>query len=155
MLELIYASDENGAIGMNGRLPWPRCPDDMHHFKVLTTGRICIIGRTTYEALPGPLVGRICYVLTHNRRWTDPHARRITLDQALHIPSAMVIGGAAVYDQLLPYCSVAHQTEIRGKWPADTFWRFDNYGFSRQVVKVTKTCRISRWVRGVPFPANS
>ncbi len=60
---LIAARATNGVIGVEGALPW-RSRTDMKRFKALTHGHALILGRTTFEGLPGPLPGRTIIVLT-------------------------------------------------------------------------------------------
>ena len=60
---LIYARAANGAIGLDGDLPW-RLPADLRHFKALTLGLPMIMGRKTFESLPGLLPGRRHIVLS-------------------------------------------------------------------------------------------
>ena len=60
---LIYARASNGAIGHEGRLPW-HLPADLKRFKALTMGKPMVMGRKTFESLPGVLPGRRHIVLT-------------------------------------------------------------------------------------------
>ena len=66
-LALIAAVAANGVIGDRNRLPW-RLPEDLQHFRALTTGHAVIMGRKTWQSLPGPLAGRQNIVVTR-----DPH----------------------------------------------------------------------------------
>src|SRR4029077_14490550 len=57
-VSLVVAVADHGVIGRNGALPW-RIPDDMRHFRRLTLGKPCVMGRRTWESLPKkPLPGR-------------------------------------------------------------------------------------------------
>ena len=67
-LFLIYARAANGCIGKDGALPW-HLPADLKRFKALTMGKPMIMGRKTFESLPGPLPGRRHIVLTRRERW--------------------------------------------------------------------------------------
>ncbi len=97
---LIYARAANGAIGLGGALPW-RLPADLKHFKALTLGKPMIMGRKTFESLPGLLPGRRHIVLTHDTGWQAAGA------EVAHTPEAAlglagkgtiaVIGGAVVF----------------------------------------------------------
>ena len=48
MITFVWAEDENGAIGLNGHLPW-HLPADLHHFKDKTMGHPMLMGRKTFE----------------------------------------------------------------------------------------------------------
>ena len=62
-LFLVYARAANGTIGKDGGLPW-HIPADLKHFKEVTMGKPMIMGRKTFESLPGILPGRRHIVLT-------------------------------------------------------------------------------------------
>jgi len=67
---LVWAQAANGVIGRDGTLPW-RLPEDLAHFKALTTGATVVMGRTTWESLPPsfrPLPGRRNVVLSRSVR---------------------------------------------------------------------------------------
>ena len=70
---LILARADNGIIGRDGRLPW-HLPADLRHFKALTQGRPMIMGRKTFDSLPGQLDGRRHIVLTRDAEWEDEGA---------------------------------------------------------------------------------
>jgi dihydrofolate reductase len=65
---LVVAAARNNAIGYRGRLPW-HIPADLRHFKAVTMGAPMIMGRKTFESLPGLLPGREHIVLTMDRDW--------------------------------------------------------------------------------------
>ena len=64
-ITLILAADTKGNIGLDGTLPW-RLPSDLAHFKATTQGGIVVMGRKTYESIPGILPGRRKIILTHS-----------------------------------------------------------------------------------------
>ncbi|OQX49379.1 MAG: dihydrofolate reductase, partial [Candidatus Sedimenticola endophacoides] len=65
ILSIIAAMAENRVIGIENRLPW-RLPADLQHFKALTMGKPMVMGRKTWESLPGLLPGRRHIVVTAN-----------------------------------------------------------------------------------------
>ena len=67
-LVLIVAVAANGVIGSEGKLPW-HIPADLKHFKALTMGKPMVMGRKTFESLPGLLPGRRHIVLTRDTHW--------------------------------------------------------------------------------------
>ena len=97
---LIYARAANGAIGHEGRLPW-HLPADLAHFKAQTMGRPMIMGRKTFESLPGLLPGRRHIVLTRRERWDSAGAQIArSVEEALAVAgegAIAVIGGAAIF----------------------------------------------------------
>lgn len=70
-LVVVAAVAANGVIGVDGRMPW-HLPDDLEHFKRLTTGHPVVVGRVTYESiadrLGGPLPDRTNVVMTTRDR---------------------------------------------------------------------------------------
>jgi dihydrofolate reductase len=68
LITLVVARADNGVIGRDGKLPW-RLPADLQRFKALTMGRPMIMGRKTFESLPGLLPGRRHIVLTRDPLW--------------------------------------------------------------------------------------
>ena len=80
-IELVVARADNGVIGKDGAMPW-HLPADLRHFKITTMGAPMIMGRKTFESLPGLLPGREHIVLTRDPDWQRegrerrPFARR-------------------------------------------------------------------------------
>ena len=119
----IYARAANGAIGKNGRLPW-HLPADLKRFKALTMGQPMIMGRNTFESLPGLLPGRRHSVLTRKERWDSTGAEvGRSAEEAIAIAgeSAAVIGGAAIFDVFLPLSDRVELTEIHQDFDGDVF----------------------------------
>jgi dihydrofolate reductase len=121
---LIYARAANGAIGKDGKLPW-HLPADLRHFKALTMAKPMIMGRKTFESLPGMLPGRRHIVLTRREIWDSGEA-----EIARSAPEALalagdgeiaVIGGAAIYDVFMPLADRIELTEVHGEFDGDTF----------------------------------
>lgn len=125
---LIYARAANGAIGLDGDLPW-RLPADLKHFKALTLGLPMIMGRKTFESLPGLLPGRRHIVLTRDAGWAAPGAETApSLDDALALAAQgndsgtiAIIGGAAVFEAFLPLADRVELTQIHADYEGDTF----------------------------------
>ncbi len=68
---IVVARALNGVIGRNGTLPW-RISADLRRFKALTMGSVMIMGRRTFDSLPGLLPGRRHIVLTRDQAWSAP-----------------------------------------------------------------------------------
>ena len=120
---LIVAAAANGVIGAEGRLPW-HIPADLKHFKALTTGKPMVMGRKTFESLPGLLPGRRHIVLTRDTGWSAPGAEVAhDLDAALMLAGPgeiAVVGGAQIYALALPRASRVELTEIHAEVAGDT-----------------------------------
>lgn len=112
---LILARADNGVIGRDGGLPW-HLPADLRHFKALTQGTPMIMGRRTFESLPGVLEGRRHIVLTRDRAWQDENAEVAdSVEEAVRManaPRISVIGGADIYAQFLAHADRIELTEV-------------------------------------------
>ncbi len=116
VLSIIVAVARNGVIGRENRLPW-RLPADLLHFKQVTMGKPMIMGRRTWESLPGLLPGRRHIVLSRDPGYRAEGAEVATsLEQALalagEVDEVMIIGGARLYEQALPLAQRLYLTEI-------------------------------------------
>jgi len=117
----MVARSENGVIGKDGGLPW-RCKGDLQFFKRTTMDRKIVVGRATFEGLP-PLKGRDIFVLTRN---PDAHFEgATTVSDPADVPAdAIVCGGAAVYELLIPKCDQLFVTTVKKEVAGDTFFNF-------------------------------
>ena len=118
---MIFACDINNAIGKNGDLPW-RQSTDLQHFKQITLGGTIVMGRKTWESLPGKLPDRQHLVMTRgNRNDVDT----ITYDGVLDLAKEQeifIIGGGEIYTLFLPHTEKIYRTIIHCKVDnADTF----------------------------------
>jgi len=121
MLTMIFACDMNNAIGKDGDLPW-RQSTDLQHFKKITLGGTIVMGRKTWESLPGRLPDRRHLVMTRgNREDVDT----ITYQEVLELSKEeeiFIIGGGEIYTLFLPHVNKIHRTIIHCKVDnADTF----------------------------------
>jgi len=113
LITLIVARADNGVIGRDGKLPW-HLPADLKRFKALTMGRPMIMGRKTFESLPGLLPARRHIVLTRSD-WSAEGAE-VALDPvaaiALAGDEAFVIGGAEIFALFEPMADRWELTEV-------------------------------------------
>lgn len=121
MLTMIFACDMNNAIGKDGDLPW-RQSTDLQHFKKITLGGTIVMGRKTWESLPGRLPERRHLVMTRgNREDVDT----ITYQEVLELSKEeeiFIIGGGEIYTLFLPHVNKIHRTIIHCEVDnADTF----------------------------------
>ena len=121
MLTMIFACDMNNAIGKNGDLPW-RQSTDLQHFKQITLGGTIVMGRKTWESLPGKLPDREHLVMTRSNR---DDVETITYEGVLELSKKreiFIIGGGEIYNLFLPHTEKIHRTFIHCKVEdADTF----------------------------------
>jgi len=114
-ITLVVARADNGVIGRDGRLPW-HLPDDLKHFKRVTMGAPMIMGRRTFESLPGILPGRRHIVLTRDRHWSAPAVdTAATVEEAVAKAAAdrvSVIGGAEIFRLFEDLADAAEVTEL-------------------------------------------
>ena len=122
---LVVARAENGVIGKDGDMPW-HIPADLRHFKQVTKGRPMIMGRKTFESLPGLLDGRRHIVLTRDAEW-EPEEDEVeivyTPQEALKKASAghvCIIGGAEIYRLFEDKADRIELTEIHFRPEGDT-----------------------------------
>jgi len=130
---LVAAVASNGIIGANGELPW-RLPEDLQHFKRITTGHPVIMGRRTWESLKGPLPGRDNIVVTGTAGYEAPGAAvASSLEAALALclgeSVVFVIGGSRLFAESLPFAAGLVMTEIDREFEGDTW--FPEYDRSR------------------------
>ena len=125
-ITLVVARAQNGVIGRDGGLPW-HLPADLKRFKALTMGSAMVMGRTTFESLPGLLPGRRHIVITRDPDWSAPGAEVAhSIEQALqlaHGERVSVIGGANVFGQFLPLADKVELTEVLADVDGDTAMR--------------------------------
>ncbi len=116
MISIIAAIAENNAIGLKGKLLY-WLPADLRRFKALTTGHTVIMGRKTFESLPGGALPNRRNVVLSRREQDFPGAERFaSLAEALASCPAhediYIIGGASVYAEALPLAHRLCLTEV-------------------------------------------
>jgi dihydrofolate reductase len=130
-LELVLAVAENDVIGRANQLPW-HLSADLRRFKSLTIGKHVLMGRKTYESIGKALPGRTNLVLSRSARFAPTDCTVVrTLGHACAVAGVesplMVIGGAEIYRQCLPYAGRIHLTIVHASIEGgDTFfagWR--------------------------------
>ena len=114
-ITLVLARADNGVIGRDGALPW-HIPADLKHFKALTAGKPMIMGRRTFESLPGLLPGRRHIVLTRDIGWRAEGAEVAhDVDAALALAggeAVSVIGGAEIFALFVNRADRIELTEV-------------------------------------------
>lgn len=145
-MTIIVAFDQNFIIGKNNSIPW-HFPEDLANFKKLTTNNVCIMGRNTWESLPGkfrPLPNRINIVISSSYyknpdRFSnslgyipsnafdvltvpDLDYALVYCDQFINNKEIFLIGGAKVYTECLSKNLVDKMivTKIKSSYEGDT-----------------------------------
>ena len=126
-LVLVAAVAANGVIGVDGELPW-RLPEDLAHFKRVTTDNVVVMGRKTFESIGRPLPRRTNIVVTRQPGWSaDGVIAASSLDEALETAEeydgdVMVIGGAQIYALALPLADGQVLTEVHQEPEGDVLY---------------------------------
>ena len=128
-LALIVAVAENGVIGRGNRLPW-HLPEDLRYFKRVTMGKPVVMGRKTYQSIGRPLPGRPNIVVTRDAGFAAEGVHLAgSLDQALDLARSLasggemiVIGGAELFNAVLPSADRLYLTEVHRAYEGDVFF---------------------------------
>ena len=128
-IALIAAVAANNCIGKSNSLPW-YLPEDLKHFKKLTTGKVVVMGRKTWDSIPEkfkPLPNRVNVVVTRQENFALPHGADLyhTIDEALAAhqnDEIFVIGGAEIYRQMIDRSDTLYITEVKKIVEGDAFF---------------------------------
>ena len=125
-LSLIVAVAQNNVIGIKNTLPW-HLPEDLKHFRALTTGHHIIMGRKTYESLGRLLPGRTTVIVTRNNDYSLEGALvALSLEAAIALcqndEEPFVIGGAELYQDGLKLANKLYVTEVDLAVTGDAFF---------------------------------
>lgn len=165
-INLIVAHGKNGQIGLNNKLLW-HIPEDFKKFKELTSGHTIIMGRNTFESLPGMLPNRHHVVITTNYLGLQDNLESaISLEDALHYADTnevWIIGGARVYNEAIEKDLIDeyYLSEVDYDGEADTFINvnkinYDNFeiaeeefheSYTNEKDKLIPAWTFRRWIR--------
>jgi len=122
-ITIVVARAQNGVIGRDGKLPW-HISADLKRFKALTMGSVMVMGRKTFQSLPGLLPGRRHIVLTRDPHWAAKGAEvSHSAEQALELADReriSVIGGADLFRLFMPLADRIELTEVLANVAGDT-----------------------------------
>lgn len=129
ILSLIAAIGKNNELGKSNQLLW-QLPDDMKHFKELTSGRAVIMGRKTFESIGRTLPNRMNIIITTNPNFVANGAIIVSsLTEAIAKAKedtdgeVFIIGGGMIYAEALPIADRLYLTHVDTDFPdADTFF---------------------------------
>jgi len=146
MFELVVACSQSGVIGNNNTIPW-YIPEDLTHFRKITTGHVVVMGRKTFESLPNqtPLKNRYNIVLTsqfeelkstyENLVFTNRSKLMSIIDEKSKDwgNKVFVIGGTQVYKDLFPLCNKLHITIVKNDAiTGDIYFPYDINSLERE-----------------------
>jgi dihydrofolate reductase len=125
---LIAAVANKNVIGNNNSLIW-HLPEDLKHFKKLTTGHAVIMGRKTYQSIGKPLKERKNIIITRHKKFEAPdcfiaHSLEEALEMAKNEKEVFIAGGSEIYQQSinLPQVKKMHITRVFAEFQGDAFF---------------------------------
>ncbi|WP_417361807.1 dihydrofolate reductase [Galbibacter sp.] len=127
MITIIAAAAENNALGKDNDLVW-HLPDDFKRFKELTSGHPIIMGRKTFESLPGTLPNRTHIIITRRQDFKAVgncivvHSLETALKAAQNNSQPFIIGGGEIYKQAMDLADKIELTRVHTSVEADTFF---------------------------------
>lgn len=127
IISIVAAMANNRVIGINNKMPW-HIPEELQNFKNITMGKPIIMGRKTFDAIGRRLLpGRTTIVLTTDLELNGTGfivARSIhdALVAAGDVPEVMIIGGAGIYEQFLPFANRLYLSFIPLDVTGDAFF---------------------------------
>jgi dihydrofolate reductase len=129
----IVAASPTGVIGLNGDMPW-RLSADLKRFKTLTMGAPIVMGRKTFDSIGRALPGRRNMVLSASNPRVPAGVEvfssiDVLLAAISDVPRVFVIGGATLYEALLPRCEEIMVTRVFTQTAGDTSLRVDLEGY--------------------------
>lgn len=130
MISMIVAFDKNRLIGANNKLPW-HFKEDLKYFKEVTTGHDILMGRRTFESIlsyrSSPLPNRHHYVVSRSSKYDNETVTTVS-DLDLFIneypidKELFIIGGASIYEQLLPLTDRLYITHVKQTYIGDVWF---------------------------------
>jgi len=127
---IIAAMSKNRVIGFNNNIPWS-IKEDMIHFKKLTYGWPCIMGRKTWDSLPKkPLPGRLNLIVSNSlTKSSFPKTDNIIIAPSLSAAigfcsgyeKIFICGGEMIYKQALLFADKIVLTLVHKFYQGDTF----------------------------------
>src|SRR5690606_7481527 len=127
MISYTVAHDPDLVIGKDNQLPW-HLPGDLAYFKKQTMGKAMVMGRKTFESIGRPLPGRLNIVVTRNPEYEAEGTVVVnTVEDAIsraeeYVPEVMVIGGAALFNELMDRVDRLYVTLVKQSFAGDTFF---------------------------------
>lgn len=129
-ISAVVAIGENNAIGKNNQLLW-RLPNDLKHFKQITSGHTVIMGRKTFDSVGKPLPNRRNIIITRQQIQIPGCEMVGSVDEALALcageEEVFIVGGAEIYRLAMPQTNRIYLTIVHQEFDADAFFPQINY----------------------------
>ena len=125
-IAIIVATDEQGLIGRENDLPW-KLSADLQFFRRTTMGKPIVMGRNTHESIGRPLPGRRNIIVTRQPDYQADGCEVVhSIDEAMQLcddaEEVMIMGGASLYEQMLPCCHRLYLTKVHARLEGDTWF---------------------------------
>ena len=121
-MKLILACDPNGGIGYQNKLPWTKIQGDLPRFKELTSGKIVVMGRNTWDSLPKkPLPNRLNVVVTSTPSKVEGKNIVVTSNTDSFTDFHWLIGGAQLINSCWEQIDEIHLSRVHAHYTCDTF----------------------------------
>ena len=135
MINAIIACDKNGGIAKNGKMPWPRCKEDLAFFKEMTKDNVVVMGSSTWDAedMPSPLPNRTNVVATSQPYYYMKADAAVpfpgmTLEESIRDFDAFgrksdvfIIGGSELLNSTLHMINYLYLTVFEDNYDCNTF----------------------------------
>lgn len=128
MISFVVAMDQNRVIGFNNDMPW-HLPNDLRHFKNITTGHTIVMGRKTFDSIGRVLPNRKHIVLTRSEQSFPEEVEVVrNTDEILQYAKdheaeeIFIIGGGELFKQMMPYVDKMYITLIEESFEGDVFF---------------------------------
>lgn len=127
MINIVVAKASNNVIGAKNDLIW-HLPNDLKHFKSITSGHPIIMGRKTFESLGRPLPNRTNIVVTRDQNWnTEGIEIASSLPKAIEVAKKIdddiyILGGGNIYKQAMEFTDVLYITEVHHEFDGETYF---------------------------------
>lgn len=131
LITLVVAAADNNVIGRDNAMPW-HIPEDFRHFKAVTMGKACIMGRKTFQSildsLGKPLPGRVNIIVSRKNYQHEGALTCKDLDEALEqagktgADEVCIVGGAQIYAQSMDKANRIHLTRVHQSPDGDAFF---------------------------------
>lgn len=133
MLASIVIISKNNVIGCENDLVF-NIPEDLKRFKEITSSGsgIMVMGRKTFESLPGVLPNREHIIITNNADYEVPKSKEkveviTNIDEVINRyanteDEVFLIGGGQIFEKLMPYVKKHYITYVDKDAVGDTFY---------------------------------
>ncbi len=151
-LQAVVAMASNRVIGRDGGLPW-RLPEDLKWFKKMTLGAPVVMGRKTMDSLRGPLPRRRNIVLSRTLpEVADGFELVRSVEETLALlageETASIIGGARIYEEMIPLCDEVLLSYVFQPYEGDTVLpEFEDGFIVREILFRNEDFELRRYVR--------